>query len=107
MSLEKLSYIFANQQRFKSKVLNTLKHTKAIQQYKYTEWLTQVSYTIKYLSIFKYWDEWFAYTNHCELSSIIRFWFYLNISKFDKNRRLNSNFTKIKISKKDSNTFLI
>ena len=45
MSLEKLSYRFANQQRFKSKVLNTQK------QYKYTEWLTQLIYTIKYLSI--------------------------------------------------------
>ena len=33
--------------------------------------------------VFKYWNEWFAYTNHCELSSIIRFWFYLNTSKFD------------------------
>ena len=45
VSLKKLSYRFANQQRFKSKVLNTQK------QYKYTEWLTQVIYTIKYLSI--------------------------------------------------------
>ena len=45
MSLEKLSYRFANQQKFKSKVLNKQK------QYKYTEWLTQVIYTIKYLSI--------------------------------------------------------